>query len=236
MKIRCLLVDDEPLAIQLLQNHLAHLDNFEVVGVANNAVKALELLHEKAVDLLFLDIKMPKITGIELLKSLKNPPAVILTTAYREFALDGYDLDITDYLLKPITFERFLKAVSRFLNHHKKQSLVNHSMVTSETKTIQIKSGNKYLKINPAEILYIESQKDYIKCYTKDREIVAKYKISDLETMLADKGFLRVHRSFIVHLMHVTAHTATEIEIGDHICIPIGTNYKMQVNAALGMA
>ena len=235
MKIRCLLVYDEPLAIQLLQNHLAHLDNFEVVGVANNAVKALELLHEKAVDLLFLDIKMPKITGIELLKSLKNPPAVILTTAYREFELDGYDLDITDYLLKPITFERFLKAVSRFLNHHKKQSFIDHPMVPSEISTIQIKSGNKYLKINRTEILYIESQKDYIKCYTKDREIVAKYKISEMETMLADKGFLRVHRSFIVHLMHVTAHTATEIEIGDHICIPIGTNYKMQVNAALGM-
>ena len=235
MKIRCLLVDDEPLAIQLLQNHLAHLDNFEVVGVANNAVKALELLHEKAVDLLFLDIKMPKITGIDLLKSLKNPPAVILTTAYREFALDGYDLDITDYLLKPITFERFLKAVSRFLNHHKKQSLTDHPIVPGEISSIQIKSGNKYLKINPAEILYIESQKDYIKCYTQDREIVAKYKISEMEAMLTDKGFLRVHRSFIVHLAHITAYTATEIEIGAHICVPIGTNYKMQVNAALGM-
>src|SRR5476651_1482155 len=116
MKIRCLIVDDEPLAIQLLQKHIAQLDFFEVVGTCNNAVKALEVLNRQAVDLLFLDIKMPQISGLDLFKALRNPPKTILTTAHREFALDGFDIGVTDYLLKPITFYRFFKAVERYLS------------------------------------------------------------------------------------------------------------------------
>jgi DNA-binding LytR/AlgR family response regulator len=230
MKIKCLLVDDEPLAIALLQKHLEQLGFCEVVGTCNNAVKALELLNSKEVDLLFLDIKMPKISGIEFLKMLRKPPKTIITTAYREFALDGYDLDIVDYLLKPITFERFFKAVERFLRSTNKTP--PEALPVQAEQFIQIKSGNKYFKLNVQDILYVESLKDYVKVHTRQKPIVAKYKIGDMEKELAGKGFLRVHRSFIVNIKIITAFTAADIEIGT-VEIPIGASYKEYVFSIL---
>jgi two-component system LytT family response regulator len=226
MKIRCLLVDDEPLAISLLQKHLAQLDFFEVAETCNNAIKALEILNTQHIDLLFLDIKMPGISGLDLLKTVRNPPKTIITTAHREYALDGYDLDIVDYLLKPITFDRFFKSIERYLRNN--NQTVAAILPSSETQFIYIKSGTRYFKLNTDDILYAESLKDYIKLHTTGKEIISKYKISDLEKDLISKGFLRVHRSFIVNLKNITAFTASDIEIGS-IEIPIGASYKEYV-------
>lgn len=224
MKIKCLLVDDEPLAISLLQNHISKLDYFEVVGTCPNALKAAEVLRTTPVDLLFLDIKMPQITGIDFLKTLKNPPAVIFTTAYREYALESYELDIIDYLLKPITFDRFFKATDRYL---RLSTPVNNKVITPlQEDFIYIKNGARFNKINIENILYIESVKDYIVINQKENiKLTAKYKISDIEIELQDKNFLRIHRSFIINQKNITAFTAYDVEFGT-IEIPIGASYK----------
>ncbi len=226
MKVRCLLVDDEPLAIQLLQTHLEKLDLFEVVATCSNAIKALEVLRTETIDLLFLDIKMPQLTGIDFLKTLKNPPAVIITTAYREYAVDGYDLDIVDYLLKPITFDRFFKAIDRYLRTTKVQPPLKTTPTAQES--IYIKAGGKFHKLSVEDILYLESLKDYIVIHCVNQQITAKYKISDMEQELKPFHFLRIHRSYIVNQKKITAFTMNDIEIGARE-IPIGTNYKEYV-------
>lgn len=226
MKIKCLLVDDEPLAIRLLETHLEKLDMFEVMASCNNAIKALEMLRTETIDLIFLDIKMPQISGIDFLKTLKNPPAVIVTTAYREYALDGYDLDIIDYLLKPITFDRFFKAIDRYLRTVQIQPAV--PVIPVADQYIHIKSGGKFYKLQIEDILYVESLKDYITIHCSHQKIVAKYKISDMESELKPFRFLRIHRSFIVNPQKITAFTVHDVEIGQKE-IPIGTNYKEYV-------
>jgi DNA-binding LytR/AlgR family response regulator len=222
-KIRCLLVDDEPLAIALLQKHIDQLDLLEVAATCPNALKALEILKRTDIDLMFLDIRMPAISGLDFLKMLRQPPKVIITTAYREYALDGYDLDILDYLLKPITFERFFKAIERYLRSH---NLMDIPLpLNNEQAPLYIKSAHKNIKVNPDDILYLESLKDYVKIYTSETTITTKYKISDMEVDLTGKGFLRIHRSFIINLKHLTAFTSNDVEIGKKE-IPIGESYK----------
>ena len=218
-RIQCLLVDDEPLAISLLKQHIAQVPQLEVTGVCPNAVKALEFLRTKEIDLLFLDIRMPAVTGLELLKMLRNPPKVIITTAYREYALDGYDLDIVDYLLKPITFDRFLKATERALRQ------IDQPAAPAELPALNIKSGYRNIRVGIDSILYMESLKDYLKIHTPNEAITTKYKISEMETQLAEGHFLRIHRSYIVNLKQVTAYTASHVEIGT-TQLPIGESYK----------
>lgn len=221
------MVDDEPLAITLLQNHISKLDYFEIVGTCPNALKAAEVLRTTTVDLMFLDIKMPQITGIDFLKTLKNPPSIIFTTAYREYALESYELDIIDYLLKPITFDRFFKATDRYLRISGPSTT---KIITPPLEHfIYIKSGTKFHKINTDSVLYIESIKDYIVVHQKEGvKLTAKYKIGDIEMELQGKDFLRVHRSFIINLKNITAFTAYDVEIGA-IEIPIGASYKEYV-------
>ncbi|MEE1945292.1 LytTR family DNA-binding domain-containing protein [Pedobacter sp. KR3-3] len=230
-KIRCLLVDDEPLAINLLEKHIAQLDFLEVAATCPNVAKAFDVLRRQDVDLLFLDIQMPGINGIDFLKTVSNAPKTIITTAYREFALDGYDLDLVDYLLKPITFDRFFKAVDRYLHNAGQSGLPMPA--NSEPGFIFIKSRYKQVKVDLNEVLYIESIKDYIKLWTIKNEIVAKYRISDIEADLSGKGFLRIHRSFIVNLRNITAFNTNTIEIGKSE-IPIGESYKSAVFKMLG--
>lgn len=234
MKTRCLIVDDEPLAIKLIEKHLARLDSFVVIGSCNSALKAFEFLSAESVDLLFLDIKMPTISGLDLLKTLKSPPKTILTTAYRDYALEGYDLDVIDYLLKPITFERFFKAIERYSRSQSNVNLPTNIPDSHQQSPdfILIKSGNKHHKINTRDILYIESLKDYVKVFTNQKVIVSKYKISDLEQDLATHSFVRIHRSFIVNLDQVTAFTPYDVELGE-IEIPIGASYKEKVKDIL---
>jgi two-component system, LytTR family, response regulator len=227
MKTRCLLVDDEPLAIQLLQKHIGQIPSFEVVAVAGNAVAALEILRSQPIDLLFCDIRMPGLSGIDLLKTLRNPPKTILTTAYREFALDGYDLEVIDYLLKPITFERFFKAVERYMRSVPAEQTVS-SIAAPKPVTIQVKAGNKFYNLPLNSILYVESQKDYVKIRTTEREIVSKNKISDLSEQLTNAGFLRIHRSFLINRQQVVAYSATHVDVGSHE-LPIGASYREEV-------
>lgn len=226
MKIKCLIVDDEPLATKLIQNHIVQLDGFEVFATCSNAVSALEILRTAQIDLLFLDIKMPQMTGIDFLKSLKDPPAVIMTTAYREFALDGYDLDIIDYLLKPITFERFFKAIDRYLRSIKPSKVI--ASIPVYKKHLFLKSGLRHHRLNTDDILYIESLKDNILVVFDDRSITIKFKISELEPDISTLPLIRIHRSFIININKITSFTSNDIVIGGK-SISIGPNYKEYV-------
>lgn len=229
MKTRCLIVDDEPLAIELLKNHVTQLDTLEIAGACNNALKASEMLRTTHVDLLFLDIKMPQVSGIEFLKMLRQPPAVIFTTAYREYAMDGYELDVVDYLLKPITFDRFFKAVERYYSRKIPLAGSQVQPVSAAEACIYIKIANKTHRLPVNEILYIESLKDYIAVHRTDgSSLSAKYKISELEEELKGQPFLRIHRSFIVNLQKVSAYTMQDVEIGN-IELPIGNSYREYV-------
>lgn len=227
MKIKCLVVDDEPLAIRLIEKHIDKIDALEVVATCNNALKAFEILNSQTIDLLFIDIKMPSMTGIEFLRNLKNPPKTIFTTAYRDFAIDGFDLGVVDYLLKPITFERFFKAVDKFLSENiKKDAKIKD---VAQENFILIKSGIKNHKINTQDILYIESVKDYIKIVLTDsKSISSKYKISDMELELSQNNFLRIHRSFIINTSKITVFTNNDIEVNG-VEVPIGASYKDNV-------
>jgi len=227
-KVKCLLVDDEPLAISLLQKHVNQLGFLEVVDSCANALKALEILKSLEVDLMFLDIRMPAISGIDFLKMLRHPPKVIITTAYREYALDGYDLDIVDYLLKPVTFDRFFKAIERYLRTNDLAVPTAQAVLSAEAASINVKSGYKNLRINKDDIFYIESLKDYVKIVTAADTIMVKYRISDMQNELSAMGFLRIHRSFIVNLKNVSAFTASDVEVGKTE-LPIGESYKEQV-------
>ena len=231
MKTRCLIVDDEPLAIQLLEAHIAQVSMLEVVGTANNALEALEALKTVQIDLVFLDIQMPMLTGVEFLKSLAQPPKVIFTTAYREYAMEGYELNIVDYLLKPITFERFFKAINKYLDSRTptpSQAVETPQAIKeADSGHLFINVNKKHIKVAFQDILYIESLKDYIKIHLPGQSLMTKEKISEFNQSLPDH-FLRVHRSFIVNAKKVTAFTAQDVEIGD-IEIPIGVSYKQAV-------
>ncbi len=231
MKTKCLIVDDEPLARELMRNHIEKLDNFEIVAECSDAMKALEALRNHKVDLMFMDIQMPQITGIEFLKTLKHPPQVIITTAYREYAIEGFELDVVDYLLKPITFERFLKAVNKYFQ----VSAGNDPVVENSTNGnagedsfIYVKENKKVVKLFLCDILYIEGLSEYVKIYTAGKKIVTKASMANMEEKLADCDFLRIHKSYIVSLRKIEAFTSTTVEIAGKE-LPVGRSYKSRV-------
>jgi DNA-binding LytR/AlgR family response regulator len=225
--IRCLLVDDESPAIDLLKNHIKMLDNLETVASCYSAVEAFEVIKNEEIDLLFLDIEMPLLKGLDFLKTLQHPPKVIITTAYREYAIEGYDLNIIDYLLKPISFDRFVKAVDRY--YERIQSSPS-TLVESQSKDVffYVNVNKKHIKIIFDEVLYIESLKDYVKIHTTHQKLVVKSNIGKIETQLPSTLFLRTHRSYIVAINKITAYTQKDIEIGK-IEIPIGSSYSSKV-------
>ena len=221
MKHRCIIVDDEHFARELIASHLANFENFEVIDSFENALKAYSFLEYHSVDLIFLDIEMPLMKGNDFLKKLKNPPKVILTTAYREYAVEGYELNVIDYLLKPITFDRFFVSIEKF---KQVQTPRKESFPASENH-IFITSGSKNIKIIFDEILYIESLKDYITIHLENgKSHHVKQNISVFEKLL-NSEFIRVHRSFIIQTKKITAYTKNEIEINS-VEIPIGISYK----------
>lgn len=232
MKTKCFIIDDEPLARALIRNHLEKLENFEIVAECCDAMQALNELRHHQVDLMFLDIQMPQITGIEFLRTLKKPPKVILTTAYREYALDGFELDVVDYLLKPITFERFLKAVNKF--YEISQDDIQYaptpaqSIPDSAETFIYVKENKKVMKVNFHEILYIEGLSEYVQIYTRKNKIITKTSMTNMEEKLPADSFLRIHKSFIVSLPSIDAYTTSSIEINGKE-IPIGRSYKNTV-------
>jgi len=233
MNATCLIVDDEPLAIQLLQKHIQESGLLELSGSCSHAMEASAFLRTNKVDLLFLDIQMPKLTGIELLRMLKPAPAVIFTTAYRDYAMEGYELDIVDYLLKPITFERFMAAVEKFYRR-KNNSVADESANKQPLpqKLLQLQSGVKIYQVDEADIVFIESFKDYIQLHFSDgKKLMIKYKIGQLENELST-DFVRVHKSFIVHKKKITVFSNQAVELGG-LSIPVGNHYKAFVEQLL---
>ncbi|WP_347921885.1 response regulator transcription factor [Pontimicrobium sp. SW4] len=225
MKYKCLIVDDEELARELIQNHLSKFDDFELVGSCDSALEAHKALKENKVDLIFLDIKMPVLKGTDFFKNLSVKPKVIFTTAYREYAVEGFELSAVDYLLKPIVFSRFYKAIEKFTESTNKKDS------TFRENHIYIQSNKKNVKILLDEILYIESIKDYIRIHFLEDKMMIKHGITAFEKEL-DKRFLRVHRSYIVNTDKVTAFTKNDIEIGK-IEVPIGEYYKINALSVL---
>ncbi|MEJ5102631.1 MULTISPECIES: LytR/AlgR family response regulator transcription factor [Chryseobacterium] len=216
--INCIIVDDEPLAATLLENHISKIDHLKLTGKAGNALEAYKLLQNQPVDLMFLDIQMPHFNGIDFLKSLSQKPKTVFTTAYRDFAIEGFELEAVDYLLKPITFERFFRSVERVLRH------VN----PPKEDFILFKTEGMYRKISLADIAYIESQGNDIKVTLSTTEnFISKSKITDLESTLASKGFIRIHRSFIINTEFVTAFNNNEVHLGDYK-VPVGRSYKIE--------
>jgi DNA-binding LytR/AlgR family response regulator len=235
MKIRALIVDDEPHAIAVLEKYLSQFSQMELVGKCADAIQAFQLLQQKPVDLMFLDIKMPGIKGTDLLRSLKNPPKVIFTTAYSEYALEGFELNAVDYLLKPISFERFLRAVDKVyqLTDHKPKTNITHEAPTGDHEAfIYLKVDRKTTKVNVNDILWIESLRDYVKVVVKDQEYITRQKISILEELLPESRFVRIHRSFIVALAKIDSFYAYSMEVAGHE-LPIGRNYKQDVQKKL---
>ena len=233
-KVKCLVVDDEPLARELVESHLAKLDQFEHTASCNNALVAFSILNSQEIDLMFLDIQMPMMTGLDFIRNLKSPPKVIITSAFRHYAIDGFDLDVVDYLLKPITFERFLKAIEKYLQLARPVKIIERVLEKPALDFIYLRSNKKHHKVDVAEILYIESNKDYITVHMTGRELVVKQPISEVEAMLDGKRFLRIHRSYLVNMDKITAFTASDVEI-NAVELPIGTNYKKVIAAALNV-
>lgn len=234
--MKCLVVDDEPLAIQLLQNYIQRVDSLVLARSCNNAVEALACLQHRQIDLLFLDIQMPKITGIELLKSLSYKPKVILTTAYRDYAVEAFDLDVVDYLLKPISFERFLRAVSKALGSQLSSPAADpdHQLLHSFNESyIYLREEKEMVKVLLKDIIYIESLRDYVRVKTIQGQIITYNKIGYLEKKLPEHKFIRVHRSYIVALEKVTTFTPALVKLENAISLPIGRNYKNATVKAL---
>lgn len=233
MNVKCIIIDDEPLAIALIEAHVAKIPNLEVIATCNNALEGFEVLKSKPVDLMFLDIQMPLLTGIDFLKSLSNPPKVIFITAYREYAIESYELEVVDYLLKPISFDRFFKAINKYFktieSNYKTEAIISEK--DQNSGFIYVNVNKKHYKILFSEIIYAESLKDYIQIHTKETTIITKDKISDFKQKLP-KNFLRTHRSYIVNLNKITAYTAHDVEIGT-LEIPIGVSYKKEVHKVL---
>ena len=230
MKLRCLLIDDEPPALKVLQSHFANVNGLEVIAQCKNAIEALDVLHEKQVDLIFLDIKMPKLIGTDFLRNLSNPPKIIFVTAYRDYALEGYELDAVDYLLKPVSFERFVKAVSKV----KKIMGTEVQSHTEEYKAnpeafIYLKVDRNMQKVFINDIYYIESWKDYIKVFlTTGKNLLVKQSISSMEKLLSNHRFLRVHRSYMVSIDKITGFNNLFLQLQSNE-IPIGRLYKQAV-------
>jgi two-component system, LytTR family, response regulator len=233
MKVRCMIVDDEPLAIEVLKSHIKKISSLEVVECCRNVIDAFESLNKRKIDLLFLDIQMPIIKGTDFIRDLKSPPNIILTTAHQEYALEGYDLGVLDYLVKPISFERFCKAVNKLLYpSFQCGSITPNQSDNDHDSFIYLKSNKKFHKIILHDILFIESKRDYIIIHTHNRQIKAKSPITSIEEIFTDNEFLRIHRSFIVSIKNITSFTACTIEVlGTKL--PIGRNYKQQVNKVL---
>ncbi|WP_299440371.1 LytTR family DNA-binding domain-containing protein [uncultured Aquimarina sp.] len=229
MTIRCIAIDDEPLALDIIKTYLGQIPNTELIASFSNPIEASEIIKTNNIDLMFLDVEMPLLSGIDFLKTIKNPPKVILTTAYRHYAIESYELDVIDYLLKPISFRRFFKAISKYKSVLKEPSVpvieIKEQKILNDH--MYVNANKKFVKINFEDILYVESLKDYVRIHLLDKSITTKDSISNFENKLP-KTFLRIHRSFIVNVTKVTAFTKVDVEIGTKE-IPIGASYKEQV-------
>jgi DNA-binding LytR/AlgR family response regulator len=227
MKWKCLLVDDEPPALNILEKYISLIEQLEIVDKCSNAFEAMEVLQKKKVDLIFLDIQMPKLSGTSFLNTLKNPPKVIFTTAFKEYASEAFDLDAADYLVKPVSLERFIKAVNKVTqaDYH----LEERPALPETAGFLYFRADRKMVKVFLDDIVYVESLKDYIKiCRKNEKPLLVKQSMGTLEAMLPEHLFLRVHRSFVVAVNKITAFTNHDIEVGEMV-IPIGRQYAARL-------
>lgn len=222
-EIRCIIVEDEPLAAKVLADYIAQVPFLKLQGKFKDAILATEFLHQHTTDLIFLDIHLPKLKGMAFLKTLTHPPAVIITTAYHEYAVEGFNLNVTDYLLKPVEFERFLVAVNKV---HASPAPVNVAVENKEQKDyLFVTVQKKKVKILFADIIYIESQQEYIKVVTTKKTYFSKLTTTEMESLLPSHLFKRIHRSYIVSINRIESYTADTVEMGG-ISIPIGRSFR----------
>ena len=228
----CIIVEDEPLAAEVLQDYIRQVPFLQLKGICADAIYAMEMLQTEKIDLIFLDIHLPKLKGLDFLKTLKLPPHIIIVSAYHEYALQGYEYNVIDYLLKPVEFSRFLMAVNKLKQPAAIESNIQVASYTGERPYLFFNVSKKKVKIFLDEVLYIESLKEYIRIFTKTKSILTKFQLGQIEEVLAKNNFLRVHRSFIVAKDKIEAFSATDIEINGKQ-IPVGRSYKDLVQSAL---
>ncbi|HYF30242.1 MAG TPA: LytTR family DNA-binding domain-containing protein [Chitinophagaceae bacterium] len=235
--MKCLIVDDEEMAVKVIENHISRIGHLQVAGVYYNAMDAFSAMQNNDIDLLFLDIQMPKMTGLSMLQMLPKQPHVIVTTAHREFALEGFNLDVVDYLLKPVSFDRFLKAIGKVYRLEKtipsSAGLQASEPPTDEPPFFYIKSDRKFIKVLVDEVIYIESLRNHIKVVTSNGNFITLLSISQMEEKLSPQHFIRIHRSFIVPVARIKQFSQTQVTVMDHE-LPIGSLYRSQVLKRLG--
>lgn len=231
-RYNCIIVEDEPLAAEVLQDYIKQVPFLELKGVCNDAIFASEMLQRESVDLMFLDIHLPKLKGFDFIKTLKHPPHIIITSAYHEYALQGYEYNVVDYLLKPIEFNRFLMAVNKLRQSPVPEIRISSLMQSTDRAHLFFNVSKKKVKVYLDDILYIESLKEYIRIFTSNKTILTKFQLGQIEELLAKNNFLRIHRSFIVAKDKIDAFTATDVEINGKQ-IPIGRSYKEQVQSVM---
>jgi DNA-binding LytR/AlgR family response regulator len=225
--LRCIAVDDEPLALDIIEKYISRISELQLISRCSSALEALEVLKQQDVDLVFLDIQMSELTGIQFLKSLKNPPMVIFTTAYDQYALEGYDLDVVDYLLKPIPFDRFLKAVNKASDIYASQKLKSDSP-DPQRDFLFVRSEYQLVKITLGDILYIEGLKDYVKIFSGPKPVFSHQNLKTIESKLPSKDFIRIHKSYIVSVKKIEVIQKNFVVIGGNE-IPIGDSYREQL-------
>ena len=230
MQIKCVIIDDEPIARDIIRDYILKINELELIAEFNKPTEAITFLNENKTDLLFLDINMPEIDGVNFAKSLSDPPAIIFTTAYREFAADGFELQAVDYLVKPIPFDRFLKAVNHYLKLHARSVEITtpEKREKPEDEFILLKDSKKTHKVHLSDIKYIESDGDYIRFYLQNRKIMIRGSLTSMEVTLPSALFLRIHNSYIINLNKVNAVTLYSVEI-EGIELPISRSYKEKV-------
>jgi DNA-binding LytR/AlgR family response regulator len=232
---KCVIIDDEPIAIRVIKKHLSAFSDFAVVAECSNALEAMPILLKEKIDLIFCDIQMPQITGVDFVRSLAHPPKVIFTTAYRDYAIEAFELNVIDYLLKPVSFERFTKAINNFLEL---ASLENKSDKTDEPEKenprefIFLKADKKHYKVNLCDILYFESLGDYVIAYTAEKKIVTKERIGYLPELLPENKFIQIHRSYVVSISKIESVGPGFVEINKKK-LPVGRNYKTELSILL---
>jgi len=233
MELKCLIVDDEVLAQDVIEKYITNIPTLKLVGKCDNAVEAISFLHNNQVDLLFLDLNMPELSGLDMLKTLSNPPKVILTTAYSEYALESYEYGVLDYLLKPIKLERFIKAVNKVVEQQSKKDGDENIPQKQQAHTIFIKEDQVTYQVKLNDIFFIEAYGNYLKVHTEDKVYVTRDTMHDMESKLPEETFMRIHKSYIVTLSKIDSVSGNRVYINEQE-IPVGEMYKLALKQKIG--
>ena len=233
MRIKCLIIEDEPIAREVVRDYIRKLDDFEILGEFENALEALSFMKQNRIDLIFLDINMPQLSGIEFLRSLSHPPKTIITTAYRKYALEGFDLQVLDYLLKPYSFERFFQAIEKYYETLTYPVILHNSDSPISSKAyLYLQDNRKTHKVYLSDISLIESKGEYVQVRSGNKMVMTRSSLTIIEQLLPNDQFIRTHNSFIVSIDHISAFTASTVEVGETE-IPISRKYKNMVMKSL---